>query len=261
VPIDYLMESAGEAARLEAKTDARLTRKLLRLTRLRQGQDSLDAGAGTGAIARVMAQMVGASGTVVALDGSPDRLLQGRRLVQEGGVAFVAGDLRKPPLKEGSFDYVWCRFVFEYLDNPDLVFDELLRLVKPGGKLVVGDLDGNGLFHYPFPPDLAVVLKRLEDGLRGRFDPTAGRKIYRLFWERRLSAIRVHLFPYNLYAGAASAPALDNWRQKFDTLRRAGHSILGEAEYEDFACRFLDFLAQEGTLSYSVLFMVEGVRT
>jgi ubiquinone/menaquinone biosynthesis C-methylase UbiE len=257
------MEGPAEAARLEAKTDARLTRRLLRLTRLHRGQRALDAGAGTGAVARVMANLVGQTGCVVALDSSAARLAEGRTIAGDScpRLSFLAGDLRGTPLREASFDYVWCRFVFEYLENPAAVFDELLRLVKPGGKLVVGDLDGNGLFHHPLPEDLQLTLMKLEEGGRGRFDPRAGKKLYRHFWERHLSDIRTHLFPYNVYAGSASAAALDNWRQKFKTLQPIGNKIVGPVAYSDFAERFLDFLAQEGTLSYSVLFLVEGIRS
>lgn len=256
------MESAGEASRLEAKTDARLTRRLLRLTGLQRGQRALDAGAGTGAVARVMTELVGQTGCVVALDGSAARLAEGHRIAVESSrhLSFLSGDLRRTPLREASFDYVWCRFVFEYLEEPGAVFDELLRLVKRGGKLVVGDLDGNGLFHHPFPEDLQLTLTTLQQGLRGRFDPLAGRKLYRLFWERHLSAVRTHLFPYNVYAGSAPAPALENWRQKLDTLRPMGERLVGPLAYADFADRFLDFLTREGTLSYSVLFLVEGIR-
>ena len=209
-----------------------------------------------------MADLVGREGGVVALDGALTRLTEGQKLAlgSSGRLSFVVGDLGRTPLRAASFDYVWCRFVFEYLEDPGTVFDELLRLLKPGGKIVVGDLDGNGLFHHPLPEDLQLTLAKLESGLRGRFDPAAGRKIYRFFWERGLTAIRTHLFPYNVYAGTAPPSALDNWRQKFKTLRPAGERILGPSVYADFAGRFLDFLAQEGTLSYSVLFLVEGIR-
>ena len=50
----YLMESPEEADRLEAKTDAALSERLLRQAGLTTGMRVLDAGAGTGAVARVM---------------------------------------------------------------------------------------------------------------------------------------------------------------------------------------------------------------
>jgi len=260
VPIDYLMEGPAEAARLEAKTDARLTRRLLRLTRLSKGARALDAGAGTGAVAREMVRLVGPTGAVVALDGSIDRLSEGRRLALESSpvpVSFLVGDLRHVPMRSESLDYVWCRFVFEYLSDPAEVFDELLRLVKPGGKLVIGDLDGNGIFHHPFPEDLSEAMKRLEAGLRGRFDPSMGRKLYRFFWERKLGNIRTHLFPYNVYAGRASTAAIANWDQKLEVLKPIGEKIFGTFPYSQFRSRFLDFLSREDTLSYSVLFLAE----
>src|SRR4029453_8584581 len=59
---DYLMDGASEGARLEAKTDAMTVRHRLELLRVPVGGRILDAGSGTGAIARVLAQMTGSDG-------------------------------------------------------------------------------------------------------------------------------------------------------------------------------------------------------
>src|SRR5262245_61364747 len=117
----YLMDNVREAERLELKTDEAETRAQLALVGLQRGMHALDAGAGSGAVARTMAQEVGPSGRVVALDGSNERLEAGRHLAQEAGlnVEFVCGDLLKPPFPPASFDFVWSRFTFEYLSNPD----------------------------------------------------------------------------------------------------------------------------------------------
>ena len=77
---DYLMESPDEAARLEAKTKTEDSRQQLQLVGLSEGMRALDAGAGTGAVARIMADIVGASGSAVAFDQSESRLEAGRGL-------------------------------------------------------------------------------------------------------------------------------------------------------------------------------------
>ena len=50
---------------------------------------------------------------------------------------FRVGDLEKLPFKNKSFDLVYSAFVFEHLDNPEKVIKEAIRVLTPGGKLVV----------------------------------------------------------------------------------------------------------------------------
>ena len=145
----YLMEAPEEAERLEQKTEAVASERLLNLAGLSNGMRALDAGAGTGAVARVMARLVGPSGSVVALDRSPDRLAYGRARAKDYGldnVEFVRGDLQHGPIPGAPYDFIWCRFVFEYLEDPDLALDHLVRATRVGGKVVVADLDGNAVF-------------------------------------------------------------------------------------------------------------------
>lgn len=257
----YLMESEAEAQRLENKTSALETRRQLELVGLRAGARALDAGCGTGAVARVMAELVGPAGRVVALDGSAARLAAGARIAGGAAVAFAAGDVYAPPLREGTFDFIWSRFLFEYLGDPDRALGELVRLLAPGGKIVVGELDGNAVFHHPIPADLEADLGRLIRALQGRFDPFAGRKVYARYRRAGLADVRVHLLPYHLYAGAASEQEMSNWVAKFDALRAIGPSAFGSAEaYDRFGKRFLDLLRDPESLSYSILFLVEGTR-
>jgi hypothetical protein len=125
----------------------------------------------------------------------------------------------------------------------------------------VGDLDGNALFHYPMPPELEEGLPRLMAALEGRFDPYAGRKLFHRFRRAGLSDVRVHVLPYHLYAGAASEHDMLNWTAKFATLRPAGERAFGSKEaWERFGERFLDLLRDPDALTYSILFLVEGVN-
>jgi len=255
----YLMENPLEASRLEAKTDAEKVRHRLRLVGLGEGMRALDAGAGTGAVSRVMLELVGNKGEVVALDSSAERMRFGAR--RAGRVRFLVSDLYSPALRPASFDFVWCEFVFEYLRKPDAALAELVQLLRPGGKLVVADLDGNGVFHHPIAPRMEASLNKLVRALRGAFDPFAGRKLYHRFRRAGLESIRVHALPYHLYPGAAPPEAMQNWELKMQTLRPRGIRALGgRAQYDRFAREFLKLLRNQDALSYSVLFLVEGLR-
>ena len=257
---DYLMEAADEAARLELKTQVDETRAHLTLVGLRPGMRALDAGAGTGAVAREMAAMVGEAGSVVAFDQSQERLDEGRKLSPAKNLEFVKGDLYAPPLEPGSFDFIWCRFIFEYLSDPDAALAQFKRLLKPGGKVVVGDLDGNTIWHYPEPPEVAEGLPKIMRAIEGQFDPHAGRKLFHRFRRAGLEQLRVHLLPYHLFAGEASARDMSNWEAKIRNLRGPGEKTLGREGWERFGRAYLEMLRAPDSLTYSVLFFVEGVR-
>ena len=257
------MENPLESERLESKTDAGLALAHLDLVGLAPGMAVLDAGSGTGAVARAIAGRVGPAGRVVALDASDGRSAEGAALAGDrlGNVAFVTGDVTAPPLREASFDLVWSRFLFGYLRDPDLALVQLASLVRPGGKVAVGEVDGHGLFHWPLPQRVADGLAAFEQALGGIFDPYAGRKLYHRFRRAGLEQVRVHVLPYHLLADEVSAAQLFNWKVKLQTLRPIGARALGgEAAYDAFASEYLAMLRDPDALTYSVLILVEGVR-
>ncbi len=264
------MENPQEAERLESKTDARLALDQLELVGLSPGMKVLDAGSGTGAVARAIAGRVGSQGRVVALDGSVERSVTGAALARSsraandaslGALSFVVGDVTAPPLRPGSFDLVWSRFLFGYLRDPDAALASLVSLARPGGKVVVGEVDGHGLFHWPMPSGVTRGLARFEQALQGLFDPYAGRKLYHRFRKAGLEQVKVYIQPYHVLADAVTETQLFNWRLKIQTLRPVGVKAFGSAEaYDAFAAEYLAMLQDPEALTYSVLFLVEGVR-
>ncbi len=256
----YLMENEAEAERLEAKTDAALARRQLQRVGLRKGMRALDAGAATGAVAREMARIVGPTGSATALDLSRERLAYGKGLARRGQkhLGFVAGNLLRVPFADHSFDFAWARFVFEYLDRPDDVLSELIRVTRPGGKVVIAEIDGHALFHHPLPPRLEKDLSELMTGLKGRFDPYAGRKLFHRFVRAGLGHIQVHVQPYHLHAGRAGPVALHDWTMKLRGIAAIGAKVLGTRRYQRFASDFIAFLKAPDTFTYSVIVIVEG---
>jgi ubiquinone/menaquinone biosynthesis C-methylase UbiE len=257
---EYLMESGDEATRLENKTVEAQTVKQADLVGLREGMTVLDAGAGTGAVARTMARLVGPTGRVVALDQSEERLQHGRALAKGiGNLSFVQGDLKNLELSPNQFDIVWSRFVFEYLKHPESVLKQLGELAKPDGRVVIGDLDGNGLFHFPISAEMSRQLEALQGALEGAFDPHVGRKLYSLFRRSGFTDIRTHVLPYHVYAGRADPEELENWQQKFATIRKAAMGAFpSEQAYDRFVEEFMGMLRDPDVFTYSVLIIVEG---
>lgn len=258
--VAYIMEGPHEADRLERKTFDEESSRQLDLVGLLPGMKALDAGSGTGAVARTMARIVGPEGYVIALDASGTRAHAGRGVhPTNANLAFVRAAVEAAPLASESFDFVWSRFLFEYLPEPDVATRELVRLLRPGGKLVLGDLDNMALIHFPMSSELAAGLGVLREALAGRVDLFAGRKLFSRMKSAGLEALKAHILPYHVYAGAAPGPDLENWATKLHVIgSQVRDAFGGKVAYASFCAEFMRHLQSEEVFTYSVLILVEG---
>ena len=105
----------------------------------------LDLGCGTGVAARTIAGRADFSGRVTGIDRSPHLIGAAERLAREEGVVgkleFRAGDSHSLQLRDAEFDAVVAHTLFSHLDDPRAVLAEIVRVLKPGGK--VGIFDGD----------------------------------------------------------------------------------------------------------------------
>jgi SAM-dependent methyltransferase len=95
----------------------------------------LDAGCGMGRYVRVAAE-AGAR-LVVGLDLSAAVVAARELTAGLPGVAFVRGDLLRPPLEPGRFDQIYALGVLDHTPDPRAAFLTLARLLKPGGRIAV----------------------------------------------------------------------------------------------------------------------------
>src|SRR5262249_50218048 len=149
------------------------------------------------------------------VDSSPCRLAAARRRAAQQGIEieFLAGGATALPLPAASFDYTWARLGFGALAQPARALAELVRVTRPGGSVVVSDLDGQFAQFHPLSPALqreqAAALRQL--GARG-FDPWVGRKLYGWCYQAGLRELSVHVLPYQLVTGGVPAGELAAWR-------------------------------------------------
>ena len=102
----------------------------------------LDVGCGTGDDAREIAGLVGPNGKVVGLDSSAAMVEESRKRTSSSSlpVEFVQGDVYKLQFPDRSFDRTRADRVFVHLQDPERALDEMVRVLKPGGRVVVSDV-------------------------------------------------------------------------------------------------------------------------
>jgi SAM-dependent methyltransferase len=137
----YALDPAwhAERDRLDSLTSLYDPRTLWLCERLglAAGWHCLDAGAGTGSLAAALAELVGPTGSVTALD-SDTRFLAPR---ESERLIVVECDLADADLPVGRFDLVHARLVLEHVPERDRVLEALASAVRPGGWLLIEDFD------------------------------------------------------------------------------------------------------------------------
>ena len=115
----------------------------LRLANVQVGQRVLDVACGTGRGTLGLAQAVGANGRVDALDLTQAMLNQAQAKLDSRGlsgrVTLKQGDARALPYPDATFDLVYNGYMFDLipLDGFLPILQEMFRVLKPGGKLVL----------------------------------------------------------------------------------------------------------------------------
>jgi SAM-dependent methyltransferase len=143
-----------ERLRVLAGTLRQSTDALFDRLGLGAGLRALDVGCGGGDVTFELARRAGPGGSAVGVDIDETKLELARREAAAQGldnVTFRTLDIsRQRP--EGAFDVVYVRFVLTHLADPAGALASCRGALRPGGLLVVEDIDFAGLFAWPETP-------------------------------------------------------------------------------------------------------------
>jgi len=157
----------------------------------------LDVGCGAGMDTLPLAQIVGPTGRVIGIDVDETMLVRADERAKEAGVdGWVEHrrmDASAMSFEDHTFDALHSERVFMHLHHPEVVLAEMVRVTKPGGTLVVIDVDGS-----------SISVDTTENEIERRYtpfwcalheNPYAGRQLYRLFVTAGLADVEVHVIP------------------------------------------------------------------
>jgi SAM-dependent methyltransferase len=175
----YALENKNESERLERQSlqSAYQLEEELKAIRLTSPQRILDAGCGTGLVARALAEKF-PQAKVEGFDYSQERLEYAKSLAQtdrQANIHYFSGSLESIPAGNETYDLITCRYVFEHLTDPLKVLQEFHRLLKPNGQVHIINFDGLFFNLYPLSKELNTLLETIKN--KAPADLMVGRKI------------------------------------------------------------------------------------
>jgi 2-polyprenyl-3-methyl-5-hydroxy-6-metoxy-1,4-benzoquinol methylase len=172
------------------------TYRLLRRTGIREGMTCLDAGCGGGDVSLALARLVGPSGRVLGIDGDALKLNAARQEAARrklSNVEFQQANIYEWSA-ESAFDRVYARFLLTHLPDCATALSIMRHALRPGGILIVEDIDFTGSFCYPPCAAYARYLdlyRRVIERRKG--DADIGPKLHGMFVSAGLQGVQLVL--------------------------------------------------------------------
>lgn len=146
-------------------------RTAIMLSNVRQGDQILDLAGGTGDLTKLYHRRVGDEGQVVLADINRSMLEVGRdRLIDEGyisNILYTQVNAEVLPFEDNSFDCICIAFGLRNVTDKDKALVSMLRVLKPGGRLIV----------LEFSQPRAPIVKKIYDVYSFKLLPVIGKII------------------------------------------------------------------------------------
>lgn len=250
----YFMDDRREAGRLESKVNAHTFVEKYLAEYIDAGATSvLEAGCGPGMFLEAIAKRKNTI-NISGIDISADRVeLANKRLSAFPGASAELASVYQLPYPREHFDFIYSRFLFEYLDKPIEAARELFRVCKPGGILFLQDLDNQFTFYPALSQQQNDCLEKLKQ-VNG-FDPEIGRKLYSIGKAAGFSLLRGKVEGYHQVFGHACEETMRQWTLKLDIAFKNMEKLWGPA-YNRVKEEMLQALQSGDSVMYSTVFSV-----
>ncbi|HAX25596.1 MAG TPA: methyltransferase domain-containing protein [Thermomicrobiales bacterium] len=181
---------------------AEVYHSLLNQAELLPGDRVLDLGCGSGTHFGWIAAIVGPEGRIVGVDADAENLEIARSRIAgqswAGQIELHTGPMSSLPFEDTAFDAVWCAGSLQYVADPVSAIREMVRVVRPGGKVAVQDVEMHPMMLGPMPDELLIALKdclpRGDTGTdEGFVDWFTGHKLRGYLLEAGLREVRGYL--------------------------------------------------------------------
>jgi SAM-dependent methyltransferase len=255
------VSAAAELVRLEAQVELTWARelRLLRMLGVVNGADMVELGCGPGFLLRRLAAAFPGS-RCTGVDSDPAMLELARAAAGAMSVQWVNGDAAATTLPDGCCDVALARYLFQHLARPADAAAEMMRLLRPGGRGVVIDVDQAlwGIAEPTFPEVIPIHIRHgRAQGRRGG-DQRVGRRLWRIlrdagFSDVQLDLVAVHSDETGI---AAFAPQLDPHRM----LISVRDGILSEADMDVLRSAHDRFMSHPDAWALMVICVASGVR-
>ncbi len=171
----------AEIQRLHQQANVMLGRelRLLRTLGLAPGHHFLEVGCGPGFLTGAVATLI-PQGQAVGLDLSSEMMSVAHTIVapEHPNVSFQQGSAYELPFDDGRFDFAYSRLVYQHLADPLAALAQARRVVKPGGKVCVLDIDDGWLSLHPPCPAFERLTQRVIEAKQSEGgDRRVGRKL------------------------------------------------------------------------------------
>jgi ubiquinone/menaquinone biosynthesis C-methylase UbiE len=158
---------------------------------LPSGSRGLDVGCGVGLYALWLAEAIGPRGHVTGIDRVPERIAAAQRLagavLEADRLVFQHGDGTAIAAAHESFDWVWCADVLHHIDDPVLALKEFMRIVRPGGQIIIKESQVMSALFLPGYPELERQLQQAEMQFQ---QPETGGRSFQERRQRTLTSMR-----------------------------------------------------------------------
>jgi ubiquinone/menaquinone biosynthesis C-methylase UbiE len=176
--------------------DQKLVNQALRdVLNPQNGEKLLEVGSGSGVLCRLMAQHLSPEGYIIGVDISPEiiKLSEGYLNKEDlkNVIGFEVGKANKLDYPNGNFDGAFAARLLLYITNPSEVINEMIRVVKSGGRIVLMDWDFETLVIDHSHRELTRrILHWRNDNKDG--NNWSGRQLFRLLKENGLKEVTVY---------------------------------------------------------------------